>query len=75
MSLLWTVVSTLAVLVLTVLVFVVFEVTIRPGSMQRQQIAKVVWPVAGLLVVALWSYYLAMKKRPIRDGQRDTREL
>jgi hypothetical protein len=62
-SLKWTVLLTLAVFVLLVAAFVVFEVSVRPSSTQRQQVANVGWTVAGLLVVALWAWFLARGKR------------
>jgi hypothetical protein len=42
---------------LTVVKFAVFEVSVRPSSVQHQQTANVVWPVAGLLVVPLWAWF------------------
>jgi hypothetical protein len=43
--------------------FVVFEVSVRPSASQRQQVANMGWTVAGLLVVALWAWFLARDKR------------
>lgn len=63
MSLLWTVLSTLAVGVLAIAAFVVFEVTVGPTSAQRQQFASGVWSLAGLIVVALWVGYSIRRRR------------
>jgi hypothetical protein len=49
--------------VLVVAVFVVFEFSVHPSSVQRQQIANVVWPMAGVLFLALWGWFLAGGKR------------
>jgi hypothetical protein len=62
-SLKWTLLFTIAVGVLMVAAFVAFEVWARPTSSQRQQVANVGWTVAGLLVVALWAWFLARGKR------------
>jgi hypothetical protein len=59
----WTVLSTLGVLALTVGTLVVFETAVRPTSAQRQQMANVIWPVAGLLIIAIWAWFLAPRKR------------
>jgi hypothetical protein len=62
-SLLWTILSTVALVVLAVASLVVFELTVRPSSVQRQQIANVVWPLTGVLFLALWGWFLAGGKR------------
>ena len=63
MSLKWTLLVTFAVGVLMVATFVVFEVSVRPSASQRQQVANMGWTVAGLLVAALWAWFLARGKR------------
>ena len=63
MSGLWTVLSTIAVLVLTVGTLVLFEVTVHPSSEQRHRVANVVWVTGGLLAVAIWAWFLGPRKR------------
>lgn len=63
MSLLWTILSTIGLLVLAVGCLVVFELTVQPSSAQRTQIANVVWPVTGVLFLCLWGWFLAGGKR------------
>jgi hypothetical protein len=62
-SLKWTVLLTFVVGLLMVAAFVLFEVSIHPSPSQRQRVANVGWTVAGLLVVALWAWFLARDKR------------
>ncbi len=63
MSVLWTILGSIALVVLAIASLVVFELTVRPSSAQRTQIANVVWPVAGVLFLALWGWFLAGGKR------------
>ena len=60
---LWTILATVAVAALAVGSLVLFEFTVRPSSAQRTQAANVVWPVAGVLVVGVWGWFLAGGKR------------
>jgi hypothetical protein len=62
-SLKWTLLFTFADGVLLVAAFVFFEVSVRPSPSQRQRVANEGWAVAGLLVVALWAWFLACGKR------------
>ncbi len=63
MSVLWTILSCIALVVLAIAGLVVFEMTVHPSSAQRQQVANVVWPVTGVLFLALWGWFLAGGKR------------
>ncbi len=63
MSVLWTILGSIALVVLAIASLVVFELTVRPSSGQRTQIANVVWPVTGVLFLALWGWFLAGGKR------------
>ena len=62
-SLLWTFLSTLAVGVLTIASFVIFEVVVQPTSARRQEVANVVWILAGLTVVVLWVWHSFRRRR------------
>jgi hypothetical protein len=66
-SLKWTLVATVAVVVLVVATFVAFEISTHPSPSQRQRIANVVWPVAGLAVVGLWGWFF------VNGGRRKRR--
>jgi hypothetical protein len=63
MSLKWTLLSILALGVLTVSFFVVFEVTVQPSSARRQQVANVVWSVSGVVFLAIRAWFLAGGKK------------
>ncbi len=64
MSLKWTLLTTLALFVLVIATFVVFEFTVRPLPSRRQQFANGVWTLAGLLFLALWAWF------SLRKGKR-----
>jgi hypothetical protein len=70
MSLLWTILSTLVLGVLTIAALYLFEISVHPNSAQRQQVANVVWPVAGLLCVLLWVWFFKSGKRGRRGESR-----
>jgi len=60
-NLLFSVLASLGTLVLVVATFVVFEVTAHPSSVQRTQVANVVWAMAGVAVIAIWVWYFRAK--------------
>jgi hypothetical protein len=63
MSLKWTALSLLALGVLTVGSLVLFEVTVHPSSTRRQEVANVVWAIAGVVFVAILAANLARGKK------------
>ena len=67
MNLIFSILSTLGTLLLVVATFVVHEITVRPSSAQRTQLANVVWGIAGFAVIAIWFWYFTAKGKRKRD--------
>jgi len=65
-NLILSILSTLGTLVLVVATFVVFETSHARTSAQRGQFANVVWPLAGLVVIAIWVWYFKAKHKQKR---------
>ena len=59
----WTALASAAVLLAAVGAVVAFEAAHSRTSAQREQFANWLWPAAGGLVVALWAWHLAGRRR------------
>ena len=71
MALKWTLLASLALFVLFISSFVLFEVNVHPSPEQRHQFANGVWTIAGLLFVALWAWFIFRSRNPPRSqGKR-----
>ncbi|MDB5384654.1 MAG: hypothetical protein JWM11_300 [Planctomycetaceae bacterium] len=73
MNLIFSVLSTFGTLVLVVATFVGFEIMVQPSSIQRNQVANVVWGIAGCLVIAIWVWYFAAKDKAAAKSKAEAK--
>jgi heme/copper-type cytochrome/quinol oxidase subunit 2 len=66
MSAIWTVLTCVAVLALAVGTFIAFETGHARTAAQRQEFANGLWAVVGVVIVALWAWNIAARRRPRR---------
>jgi hypothetical protein len=66
MSARWTVLACLGVLALALGAVVAFEAVHSRTAAQRQEFANSFWPVVGVVIIALWAWNLAGRRRPRR---------
>lgn len=75
MSLRWTICATIGVILLTIGIFVGYEVTVRPSSSQRQQFASAVWGLTGIAIVGLWLWFASTRRsRKVKKDLGDVDE-
>jgi hypothetical protein len=59
MNIIWTLLSTVLLVVLGIAGLVVFEVTVHPGSQQREKVGTAACVVVSLLTIGLWVWHFA----------------
>jgi len=59
MNIIWTLLSSVLLIVLGIAGIVVFELTVHPGSQQREKVGTVACVAVSLLTIGLWVWHFA----------------
>jgi hypothetical protein len=71
MNIIWTLLSSVLLVVLGIAGLVVFEVTVHPGSQQREKVGTVAFAAVSLITIGLWVWHFA-SGGPKRKKQKKT---